>query len=222
MAKDWWKALQPVEAQLQQLDEFLDAEHSQGHDVLPERHRILAAFAQPLAQVRVVIVGQDPYPTSGHPIGHAFAVQRSVRPLPRSLNNIFRELHDDLGISPPVHGDLSEWTKSGVMLLNRVLTVRSGEPASHKGKGWEEITTHAIKSLVHRGGPLVAVLWGNQARSLRDLFDGVPIIESAHPSPLAARRGFFGSKPFSRVNQALIDQGAEPTDWRLCGKNTLF
>ena len=177
--------------------------------------RILRAFQRPLADVRVLIVGQDPYPTPGHPIGLSFAVDREVRPLPRSLGNIYAELAADLGVAPPAHGDLSAWTAHGVMLLNRVLTVRPGEPGSHRGRGWEQVTDHAIRTLVTRGTPLVAILWGRDAQQLRPLLGDTPVIESAHPSPLSARRGFFGSRPFSRANDRLIAQGGRPVDWSL-------
>ena len=163
----------------------------------------------------MLIVGQDPYPTPGHPIGLSFAVERHVRPLPRSLSNIYKELDADLGIPPAAHGDLSGWSDQGVMLLNRVLTVAPGLPASHRGWGWEKVTEHAIRTLAARDAPLVAILWGRDAANLRPLLGPTPIIESAHPSPLSASRGFFGSRPFSRVNELLADLGAEPVDWAL-------
>jgi uracil-DNA glycosylase len=158
-------------------------------------------------------VGQDPYPTPGHPIGLSFAVDRHVRPLPRSLANIYRELNDDLGIPPAAHGDLSAWGDAGVMLLNRVLTVRPGAAGSHRGKGWETVTEQAIRALVARGGPLVAILWGRDAQSLSSMLGDTAMIMSAHPSPLSARNGFFGSKPFSRANELLAAQGAAPVNW---------
>ncbi|HEX7834282.1 MAG TPA: uracil-DNA glycosylase, partial [Pseudolysinimonas sp.] len=173
------------------------------------------AFTAPLDDVRVLIVGQDPYPTPGHPIGLSFAVDPGVRPVPRSLQNIYAELRDDLGIPTPAHGDLTPWSRQGVLLLNRVLTVRAGVSGSHRGKGWEEVTEHAIRALVARGGPLVAILWGRDAGTLRPLLGDTPVIASAHPSPLSASSGFFGSKPFSRANQLLVAAGAEPIDWRL-------
>ena len=182
---------------------------------LPAGDVVLRAFRRPLAGVRVLIVGQDPYPTPGHPIGLSFAVDRHVRPLPRSLSNIYQELDADLGIPRASHGDLSAWSDQGVMLLNRVLTVAPGLPASHRGWGWEKVTEHAIRTLVARGGPLVAILWGRDAANLRPMLGGVPIIESAHPSPLSASRGFFGSRPFSRANELLAAQGADAVDWRL-------
>lgn len=215
IASDWAEALAPVEGQLAELGRFLNEERASGQRVLPAGDRILAAFQRPLADVRVLIVGQDPYPTPGHPIGLSFATAPDVRPIPRSLQNMYRELNDDLGIEPAPHGDLTAWADHGVMLLNRVLTVRAGAPASHRGKGWEAVTECAIRALVARGGPLVAVLWGNDARQLAPMLGDVPRIESPHPSPLSASRGFFGSRPFSRANAALEAQGASPVDWRV-------
>ncbi|WP_427870989.1 uracil-DNA glycosylase [Leucobacter luti] len=215
IARDWAEVLRPEEERIAELGRFLAAERSIGHLVLPDQDRTFAAFARPLAEVRVLIVGQDPYPTPGHPIGLSFATSPEVRPLPRSLSNIYRELRDDLGIEPAEHGDLSAWADRGVMLLNRVLTVRAGEAGSHRRKGWEQVTERAISALVARGGPLVAILWGNDARSLAPLLGEVPRIESAHPSPLSASRGFFGSRPFSRANEALLAQGGEAIDWRV-------
>ncbi|TQL48547.1 uracil-DNA glycosylase [Homoserinimonas aerilata] len=211
----WAEALRPVEPTVAALGEFLRAETAAGRDYLPPGERVLRAFGYPLADVRVLIVGQDPYPTPGHAIGLSFAVDRGVRPLPRSLQNIYRELHDDLGIEPAQHGDLSAWAERGVMLLNRVLTVRAGESGSHRRRGWEEVTEAAIRALVARPEPLVAILWGNDAASLRPLLGSTPVVASAHPSPLSASRGFFGSRPFSRANALLEEQGAEPIDWRL-------
>jgi uracil-DNA glycosylase len=176
---------------------------------------VLRAFERPLAGVRVLIVGQDPYPTPGHAVGLSFSVGPDVRPIPKSLVNIFREYQDDLGFPPPSSGDLSPWADRGVLLLNRALTVQPGQPNSHHGRGWEEVTEQAIRALAARGGPLVAILWGRNARNLRPLLGSVPAIESAHPSPLSAHNGFFGSRPFSRANAALEAQGAQPVDWRL-------
>ncbi|CAG7600078.1 Uracil-DNA glycosylase [Leucobacter soli] len=215
LAEDWAEALAPMGDRLAELGRFLNAERAAGQRVLPAGDRILAAFQRPMREVRVLIVGQDPYPTPGHPIGLSFATAPEVRPIPRSLQNIYRELHDDLGIPPAPHGDLSAWADHGVMLLNRVLTVRAGTPASHRGKGWEAFTELAIRALVDRGGPLVAILWGNDARSLAPMLGDVPRIESPHPSPLSASRGFFGSKPFSRADAALAAQGSPAVDWRL-------
>lgn len=211
----WAAALEPVSGQIAALGEFLRAETAAGRGYLPAGASVLRAFMSPLADVRVLIVGQDPYPTPGHPIGLSFAVERHVRPVPRSLQNIYRELHDDLGLPIPQHGDLSAWAEHGVMLLNRVLTVRRGASGSHRGKGWEAVTEQAIRALVARGGPLVAILWGRDAANLTPLLGATPIIRSAHPSPLSASGGFFGSRPFSRANASLVAQGAQPVDWRL-------
>lgn len=212
----WAEALAPVAPLVAELGERLRAENAAGRGYLPAGQDVLRAFARPLADVRVLIVGQDPYPTPGHPIGLSFAVDRAVRPLPRSLGNIYRELESDLGIPPAAHGDLSSWSDQGVLLLNRVLTVRPGAPASHRGWGWETVTERAIRALVARtDAPLVAVLWGRDAESLRPMLGDTPVIASAHPSPLSASRGFFGSRPFSRVNALLEAQDAEPVDWRI-------
>ena len=211
----WAQALAPVAPRIAELGDFLRAETVAGRGYLPAGDKVLRAFRAPLDVVRVLIVGQDPYPTPGHPIGLSFAVDPHVRPLPRSLANIYRELHDDLGIAPPAHGDLTHWSRSGVMLLNRVLTVQAGAAASHRGKGWEAVTDHAIRTLVDRGTPLVAILWGRDAQGLKPLLGDTPAIESVHPSPLSASRGFFGSRPFSRANAMLEAQGAAPVDWSL-------
>ncbi|MFC9917706.1 uracil-DNA glycosylase [Agromyces binzhouensis] len=211
----WADALAPVAGDIARMGDLLRAEVAEGRGYLPAGDAVLRAFRQPVPEVRVLIVGQDPYPTPGHPIGLSFAVERHVRPLPRSLANIYRELADDLGVPPATHGDLGAWSTHGVMLLNRVLTVRPGEPASHRGMGWERVTDHAIRTLVARGGPLVAILWGRDAQSLAPLLGDVPRIESAHPSPLSASRGFFGSRPFSRANELLVAQGGEPVDWAI-------
>jgi uracil-DNA glycosylase len=215
MHPGWAAQLGGLEDRLAALGDYLRAEAAAGRRFLPAGDRILAAFQQPFDQVRVLIVGQDPYPTPGHPIGQCFSVAPDVRPLPASLQNIFREYGEDLGHPPPACGDLTPWTEQGVLLLNRVLTVRAGAPGSHRRRGWEEITERAIRALAARGGPLVAILWGRDARDLKSLLGSTPVIESAHPSPLAARSGFFGSRPFSRANALLVSQGGEPVDWRL-------
>jgi uracil-DNA glycosylase len=211
----WAEALAPVEPRIHEMGDFLRAEAAEGRGYLPAGRDVLRAFRTPLPDVRVLIVGQDPYPTPGHPIGLSFAVDPHVRPIPRSLANIFTELQSDLGVAPVPHGDLTAWTERGVLLLNRCLTVRPGTPASHRGKGWEAVTEHAIRTLAARGGPLVAILWGRDARNLAPMLAPVPLIESAHPSPLSASSGFFGSKPFSRANALLEQQGAAPVDWAL-------
>ncbi|WP_315551604.1 uracil-DNA glycosylase [Microbacterium aurum] len=211
----WAQALAPVAPDIAALGERLRAEVAAGTHYLPAGDKVLRAFARPLSEVKVLVVGQDPYPTPGHPIGLSFAVDAHVRPLPRSLSNIYTELEADLGVPRAPHGDLSAWSDQGVMLLNRVLTVAPGAPASHRGWGWEKVTEHAIRTLVARDAPLVAVLWGRDAANLRPLLGETPIVESAHPSPLSASRGFFGSRPFSRVNALLAQRQAAPVDWRL-------
>jgi uracil-DNA glycosylase len=211
----WAEALEPVADRIADMGEYLRAEVRAGRGYLPAGENVLRAFRAPLANVRVLVVGQDPYPTPGHAVGLSFSVDPGVRPLPRSLVNIYRELHDDLGVPPAEHGDLTSWSEHGVMLLNRVLTVRPGETASHRGKGWEPVTQRAIEVLAARGGPLVAILWGRDAAALKPMLGYVPTIESAHPSPLSASRGFFGSKPFSRTDALLVEQGGDPVDWAL-------
>jgi uracil-DNA glycosylase len=211
----WAQALEPVAGQVALMGEFLRAEVAAGRRYLPAGENILRAFTQPFADVRVLIVGQDPYPTPGHPIGLSFAVERHVRPIPRSLQNIYRELRSDLGVAVPEHGDLTSWTRHGVLLLNRCLTVAPGASASHRGRGWEAVTDQAIRALVARDRPMVAILWGRDAQTLRPMLGSVPVIESAHPSPMSADRGFFGSKPFSRANALLVAQGAGPVTWEL-------
>jgi uracil-DNA glycosylase len=211
----WAAALEPVADRIEAMGDFLRAEVAAGRKYLPAGENVLRAFRQPFAGVRVLIVGQDPYPTPGNPVGLSFSVAPEVRRLPASLMNIFREYRDDLGYPAPSNGDLTPWSERGVMLLNRVLTVQPGRPNSHKGKGWEEVTEQAIRALAARGGPLVAILWGRDARSLVPLLGGVPCIESAHPSPNSADRGFFGSRPFSRASTMLEEQGGEPVDWKL-------
>lgn len=215
VAPDWAEALAPVEPVVRRLLDELRAEAAAGVPVLPAEEHVLRAFTAPLADVRVVVLGQDPYPTPGHSIGLAFAVERHVRPLPRSLVNIYRELHDDLGVEPPAHGDLSPWQCEGVLLLNRVLTVRAGTSGSHRRRGWEEVTGCAMHALAQRGGPLVAILWGRDAQQATPQLGAVPVVASAHPSPLSARTGFFGSRPFSRANALLVEQGGRPVDWSL-------
>jgi len=215
IAPDWAEALAPVADRIAAMGDFLRAELAAGRDYLPAGPNVLRAFSRPLADVKVLVVGQDPYPTRGHPVGLSFSVAPDVRPLPRSLVNIYTELSADLGIPPAASGDLTPWFEQGVLLLNRVLTVRPGSPGSHRGKGWEEVTECAIEALATRGGPLVAILWGRDAQSLAPRLAGVPQVASAHPSPMSAHSGFFGSRPFSRSNAALLAQGGSEVDWRL-------
>ncbi|MGA4799873.1 uracil-DNA glycosylase [Streptomyces lavendulocolor] len=211
----WAEALAPVAERIAGMGDFLRTEIAAGRTYLPSGPNVLRAFQQPFHEVRVLIVGQDPYPTPGHAVGLSFSVAPEVRPLPGSLENIFREMNADLGLPRPSNGDLTPWTRQGVLLLNRALTTAPRKPAAHRGKGWEEVTEQTIKALVARGKPLVSVLWGRDARNLRPLLGDLPAIESAHPSPMSADRGFFGSRPFSRTNELLVRQGAEPIDWRL-------
>ncbi|OKL52985.1 uracil-DNA glycosylase [Bowdeniella nasicola] len=214
----WLRPLEPVLDQITQLGQMLREDNAAGRGYLPAGSDVLRAFTYPFDQVKVLIVGQDPYPTPGHPMGLSFSVQKDVRPIPKSLVNIYQELADDLSIPPAAHGDLSSWSEQGVMLLNRILTVTPGKPASHQGRGWEEVTECAIRALAARDQPLVAILWGRHAQSLTPLLREGPrvsIISSPHPSPLSAYRGFFGSKPFSRTNDALQAAGTDPIDWRL-------
>ena len=211
----WAAELAPVTTQVAALGAFLRAERASGRGYLPAGEHVLRAFSLPLDAVRVLIVGQDPYPSPGHAVGLSFSVASDVHPLPRSLQNIFQELGTDLGLPRPSSGDLSPWADQGVLLLNRVLTVEPGAAGAHRGKGWEAVTAQAISALARRGGPLVAILWGRDAQSLEPALGHVPCLKSAHPSPLSAHRGFFGSRPVSRANDLLRQQGADPIDWSL-------
>jgi uracil-DNA glycosylase len=215
VAPDWAEALAPVDDRIAAMGEFLRNEVRAGRSYLPHGDQVFRAFSRPLADVRVLVVGQDPYPTPGHPVGLSFSVAPDVRPVPKSLANIFQELASDTGSPRPTNGDLTPWFEQGVMLLNRVLTVAPGASASHRGRGWEAVTEQAIDALARRGGPLAAVLWGRDAQSLKPMLGEVPWVDSVHPSPLSASRGFFGSRPFSRVNALLEEQGGAPVDWRL-------
>lgn len=211
----WAAALAPVAGRITAMGDFLRAELAGGRRYLPAGEHVLRAFQQPFDEVRVLIMGQDPYPTPSHPVGLSFSVGPQVRPLPPSLVNIFREYTADLGYPEPACGDLTPWTQRGVLLLNRVLTVEPRKPGSHRGRGWEDVTEQALRALAARETPLVAILWGRDARALAPLLGGVPLIESAHPSPFSADRGFFGSRPFSRASRLLEQQGAPPVDWKL-------
>jgi uracil-DNA glycosylase len=215
VSPDWAAALAPVAGTITGLGQFLRAELAAGRSYLPAGPQVLRAFSRPLGEVRVLIVGQDPYPTPGHPVGLSFSVAPEVRPVPGSLQNIYAELQADLGIPPAGNGDLTPWFDQGVLLLNRVLTVQPGRSGSHRGRGWEQVTACAIEALAARGGPLVAILWGRDAQSLIPMLGSVPHIASPHPSPLSARSGFFGSRPFSRANQLLLRQGGQPINWAL-------
>lgn len=211
----WLEPLAPVAEQIHQMGDFLRAENAAGRGYLPAGTDVLRAFTYPFDEVKVLIVGQDPYPTPGHAMGLSFSTQPGVRPLPRSLANIFKELSTDLGIPAPQDGDLTGWSRQGVALFNRVLSVSPGRAGSHRGKGWEIVTETAIRALAARPQPLVAILWGRDAQNTQAFLGDTPCITSPHPSPLSASRGFFGSRPFSRANQLLVDLGAQPVDWRL-------
>lgn len=211
----WLEPLAPVAEQIHQMGGFLRAENAAGRGYLPAGTDVLRAFTYPFDEVKVLIVGQDPYPTPGHAMGLSFSTQPGVRPLPRSLANIFKELSTDLGIPAPQDGDLTGWSRQGVALFNRVLSVSPGRAGSHRGKGWEIVTETAIRALAARPQPLVAILWGRDAQNTQAFLGDTPCITSPHPSPLSASRGFFGSHPFSRANQLLVDLGAQPVDWRL-------
>ena len=198
-----------------ELTNFVNEERSRFTVFPPEPEVYAALKLTPRENVRVVILGQDPYhgPRQAH--GLCFSVQRGVT-VPPSLRNIFQELRDDLGITPPQHGNLEHWAKQGVLLLNATLTVRAGEAGSHQKRGWETFTDRIIELLGAEARPLVFVLWGAYARSKKRLIDTRhTVIESAHPSPLSAHNGFFGSKPFSRINEALTSFGTESIDWSL-------
>ncbi|WP_034651419.1 uracil-DNA glycosylase [Corynebacterium vitaeruminis] len=211
----WLEPLAPVAEQIHQMGDFLRAENAAGRGYLPAGTDVLRAFTYPFDEVKVLIVGQDPYPTPGHAMGLSFSTQPGVRPLPRSLANIFKELSTDLGIPAPQDGDLTGWSRQGVALFNRVLSVSPGRAGSHRGKGWEIVTETAIRALAARPQPLVAILWGRDAQNTQAFLGDTPCITSPHPSPLSASRGFFGSRPFSRANQLLVDLGAQPVDWGL-------
>jgi uracil-DNA glycosylase len=187
------------------------------HPVYPARDDVFACLhLTPFADTRVVILGQDPYHGRGQAHGLCFSVQRGVA-IPPSLVNIHTELHDDLGIDPPPHGNLEAWARQGVLLLNTTLTVRGGQAASHQGKGWETFTDEVIRAVNAKEQRVVFILWGSHARRKKAMIDTSRhvVIESAHPSPLSARNGFFGSRPFSRANAALVEAGLEPIDWRI-------
>lgn len=198
-----------------ELEEFLEAERKK-YDVFPSEENVFAAFdATPYDNVNVFLLGQDPYPTPGHAHGLCFSVLPGVRP-PGSLQNMFKELHDDLGVKIPKTGYLMPWARQGMLMLNAVLTVRSGEPNSHKDKGWEQFTDAAIKKVNEKSDPVVFVLWGGYAQKKLKLIDDKKhtVIKGAHPSPLSAKL-WFGSKPFSKINAALKKNGKPEIDWSL-------
>ncbi len=215
---DWWDVLEPEfeKEYYQQLRKFLVTEY-QSQFIHPDMNNIFEAFVlTPFSKVKVVILGQDPYHEPNQAHGLSFSVLPGVT-IPPSLRNIYKELQSDLGIKPVNHGYLTSWAKQGVLMLNSVLTVRNGQAFSHKGKGWEQLTDAAIKKLSEREQPVVFILWGRAARDKIALIDTETnvVIQSAHPSPLSANRGFFGSKPFSKTNEALVAMGEEPINWQL-------
>ncbi len=204
--KDYWKGLQ----------RFLDQERA-SYDVYPPKQRVFAAFhLTPYENVKVLILGQDPYHGHGQANGLCFSVDTGT-PTPPSLRNIFKELEGDLGITHPKDGDLTAWAKEGVLLLNATLTVRQNEAGSHQGKGWEFFTDQVIREVNKKDERVIFILWGAFARRKKELIDlqRHVVIESAHPSPLSAYRGFFGSHPFSKSNEALSEAGVEPVNWNL-------
>jgi len=220
MTSAWMTALRDEMAKpyFLELTSFVNEERSRGIVYPAEADVYSALRLTPLESVRVVILGQDPYhgPRQAH--GLCFSVQRGVA-LPPSLRNIFQELRDDLGVPLPHHGNLEHWARQGVLLLNATLTVRAGEAGSHQKRGWETFTDRIIEILGERDVPLVFVLWGAYARSKKRLIDSRhTVIESAHPSPLSAHNGFFGSQPFSRINEALTAFGSSPIEWSLPGE----
>jgi uracil-DNA glycosylase len=219
----WVAVLSPVQADLDKISARLNSELEKGHQFLPVAENIMRVFQLPFDSVRVVIVGQDPYPTPGDAVGLSFSVSPDRTALPRSLKNIFAELQADLETNQPANGDLTPWVEQGVLLLNRVLSVRPGQAGSHRSFGWELVTQQALKALNARTElPLVAVLWGNDAIAAEEFLSNAVIIKSVHPSPLSASRGFIGSKPFSKVNNALIDLGQAPINWALPSQSALF
>ena len=211
----WATVLEPVADRIHSMGDFLREENASGRGYLPAGNDVLRAFTYPFDEVKVIIVGQDPYPTPGHAMGLSFSTAPGVRPLPRSLVNIFKEYSSDLGLPMPEDGDLTPWSEQGVALFNRVLSVQPGKAGSHRGRGWEEVTEHALRALAGRGKPLVAILWGRDAQNTQKFLGDNACICSPHPSPLSAARGFFGSKPFSHANELLVQQGAEPVNWQL-------
>lgn len=215
---DWQEVLasefeKPYYAQLHQ---FLKNEY-QNYNIHPDMYHIFQAFEwTPFAKTKVVILGQDPYHEPHQAHGLSFSVLPGV-PVPPSLQNIYKELQSDLGIKPVNHGYLKKWAQQGVLLLNSVLTVRNGQAFSHRGKGWEQLTNAAIQKLSKRPQPVVFILWGKAAQAKEKYIDTTTniVIKSAHPSPLSANRGFFGSRPFSKANAALEAMGEKPIDWQL-------
>ncbi|CAB4695791.1 unannotated protein [freshwater metagenome] len=212
--ESWIPFLDSQREKLNELGDHLEGAISNGAVCFPDRELILRAFEMSIKDVRVLILGQDPYPTPGHAIGYSFATHPHVSPVPASLRNIFKEATADIGELSKVNSSLQSWRDQGVFLLNRVLTVESGAVGSHKKIGWEGFTESAVEFLIKRNPDVVAMLWGKDAESLKHLFDPSRVIITTHPSPLSANRGFLGSKPFSKCNDLLKQMGHQPVDWR--------
>lgn len=200
---------------LSRVGKSLDSSPARKALMTPSHEKVLRAFSTPPESVKCVIIGQDPYPGEFQASGLAFSVEKMVRPLPPSLRNIYQELRDDLQISTPPHGDLIGWSQNRVLLLNRHLTTSLGEPGGHRSLGWSKFTDSVIRGLASTEQFFVTILWGREAQELKNFLRGRPIVESAHPSPLSAHRGFFGSRPFSKVNQLCDEAGALPVNWSL-------
>lgn len=215
IAGDWVPALCEQDSLLRSLATDLAARSAAGEQILPAPEVMFRALSLPLSEVKVLIIGQDPYPTPGHANGLAFAANKQVRPLPRSLANIYKELQSDLGLEPVAHPDLSPWLSEGVLLLNQVLSVAAGNAGSHQKLGWAPILHAILTALNDRPRPPAALLWGKHAQKLSESLSNAVQLQSAHPSPLSASRGFFGSKPFSSINRLLSDRGQKPIDWSL-------
>lgn len=218
LPSDWMEILKDEfeKPYFEQLNRFLEEEYD-NETIYPSENEVFSAFhLTPYEKTKVVILGQDPYHGAGQAHGLSFSVKPGVK-VPPSLKNIYKELHSDVGCETPDHGYLIRWAEQGVLLLNTVLTVREGKPNSHKGKGWENFTDQVIQALNQREKPIVFILWGRHAQEKKALITSSHhlIIEAAHPSPFSAKRGFFGSKPFSKTNQFLVEMGMEPIDWRL-------
>lgn len=218
----WVGPLSPMQGVLDEITHKLAQDIELGQQFFPAPQNIMRAFKLPFESVRVLILGQDPYPTPGDAVGLSFSVSPEQAALPRSLNNIYSELCSDIGCQKPASGDLTPWVSQGVMLLNRVLTVRSGEVGAHRKWGWEKVTEQALRALDARESPLVALLWGNDAATAKEFLTHSVVLESAHPSPLSASRGFFGSRPFSQANAVLVELDQEPINWTLPTPASLF
>ena len=209
----WQVHLQNIELSLARIDQELVNLNALGIDIAPTKSYIFAALPESPEAVRVVIVGQDPYPKNGHATGLAFSVPAGTQPLPPTLRNILVELHEDISTSWDTRDDLSAWRDQGVLLLNRVLTTEVGESLAHAHLGWQEISSEIVRTVLKVNPAAIGVLWGKQAQELAKEFSSEFLVRSVHPSPLSAYRGFFGSRPFSAVNRLLIEKGQSPINW---------